>query len=94
MDIPASPTSKGMFQFCQTLSADNFSHLSSFAQQYFCQSGFTCRCKQDFSAIKLTENKQQSRLNGDNLAALTTLAVTGLNTDINRLASEHLYIPI
>jgi hypothetical protein len=33
MDIPASPTSKGMFQFCQMLSADNFSLLSSFAQQ-------------------------------------------------------------
>jgi hypothetical protein len=71
MDIPASPTSKGMTQFWQTLSADNFSHLSSFAQQYFCQSGFTRRCKQYFSAIKLTKNKQQSRLIGDNVAALT-----------------------
>jgi hypothetical protein len=94
MDIPASPNSKGMFQFCQTLSADNFSHLSAFAQQYFCQSGFTCRCKQDFSAIKMAENKQQFRLTGDNLAALPTFAVTGLNTDINRLALEHMYIPI
>jgi hypothetical protein len=82
MEMPASTTSKAMIQFCQTLSAHNFSHSSSLAQQNFCQSGFTCRCKQDFSAIKLTESKQQSRLIGDNLAALTTLAVTGLSTDI------------
>lgn len=90
LEIPASPTLNDMTQFWQMLPADKFQHLRSFAQRYVCRFGSTYRCEQSFSAMKLIKNKQRSRLTDDHLAALMTLAVTGLNPDIDRLSSEHL----
>lgn len=90
MEIPASPNSKDMIQFWSMLPAETFPHLRSFAQRYICRFGTTYRCEQSFSTMKLIKNKQRSRLTDDNLSALMTLAVTDMNPDIDRLASEHM----